>query len=251
MAFVRGTAARVLVAMALMAGTAALGAWWSSMLLARSAGSLSAEVRNAAVSEVEHELQQAAPQVAGSPQASSAVQQALRDPAVTQALAGSPSQGSAALRRDLAQLDPALSSLVGGNLSLDVGSHGLASLAHRLRGAAGAALAASLALAAAALAVSPTRARTLRRLGVSVAAVSAAAVLFSWLAPVVVGHVVHGTARTIVTTVLHGGDPVRGTLVALLAVGTALVGAGLAVEVLGGRRHVPVTTTALAPGRVA
>src|SRR5579885_3445594 len=157
MAFVRDTAARVLVAMALMAGTAALGAWWSSMLLVRSAGSLSADLRNAAVSQVEGELQRMAPQVAGSPQVSSAVQQALRDPAVTQALAGSPAQGSAALRRDLAQLDPALSSLVGGNLSLDVGSHGLASLARRLRSAAGAALAASLALAAAALAVSPRR----------------------------------------------------------------------------------------------
>lgn len=174
MALVREFAARTLVVLAMVALSAALGTWWSSLLLVRTAGTLTAIVETNASHAITAQLDRLAPGTAQLPRVQRDITKALGDPRVTQALAGSVSGGSASLNTELARLDTNLTPLLAQKpLVLDVGQHGVARLAGRLRALAKAALLAGLVLAGAALLLSPTRHLVLRYLAFAAAAIGA------------------------------------------------------------------------------
>ena len=234
MGVARGHLARLAVVVAVAAGALALGAWWSSLLVAKASGTLTAFERTAAAREVTGQLDRLSPGAGDSPQAQAAITRALEDPAVTQALAGSGPGGTQALQHDLGRYDSALVGLGNGALAVDAGQHALARLGHDLRTTATVAGFVAAALAAAGLLVSPEHLRTLRHLGVSTAVVAGLALLAGWLVPDLIGHATHGSAHDVALTIVHGGDPVRGALWWCLGAGALAVAGGAALELVGG-----------------
>lgn len=254
MGVARQVIARVLVALALLAGSAALGAWWTSLLAGQAAGSLSTAVRSSAAAEIEQQINRLDPGAGQAANARQAVSTALSDPQLTQMLAAGGTGGGQALSTELAKLDPGLAGVLGGQgLNVDVGEHTLARYARTLHHDAGYLAVAALALAVAAVALAALRHRIVRRLALTAAIEGGLAVAGSWLVPTLVGHLTHGTVRRVALQIVHGGDPVRGVLVEVLVGAAAVYGASVAAELFGGRRvtgrRAPVTP--LAPGRVA
>ena len=237
MALAREFLARILVVFALALGAVALGSWWASLLVARTAGTLSS-INAAKVSrEIASQLDQLAPGAGSLPQAEQAITSALRDPAVTQALASSVPGGSKALSAQLAQRDRVLAPILEKSpLNIDAGEHVLATLARRLRGIAKAAEIAAAGLGLAAIVISPLRHLILRHLGLGAGLVGGLGLLATWGLPALVGHLTHGGANHFASNVLSGGDPVRTALLESFLIGTAVFVATHLFELLGGRK---------------
>lgn len=250
MRVVREHLGRLLTVLALVIGMVALGAWWSSLLVAKASGTLTKLVEAEAARQITSEINQLSPGTGGLASTQQAIQRALHDPQVTQALAGSGSAGSQALRSQLSRLDPNLAQFANSNaIAVDVGQHTLARVAHDLRSTARTAAIAAGILAIAALVVSPLRQRVLRQLGMWAIIICGLAVIASWFVPDIVERYTHGSARDTALTILHGGDPARAALLWCLGAGAVVLSAGIAFELSGGAK-VGGPQAPLAPGRV-
>ena len=250
MRVVREHFGRLLTVLALVLGMVALGAWWSSLLVAKASGTLTKLVAAQAGRQITSEINRLSPGTGGMASTQQAIQRALQDPQVTQALAGSGSAGSQALRSQLSRLDPNLSQFANSNaIAVDVGQHTLARVAHDLRSTSKTTAIVAGILAAAALVVSPLRERALRHLGMWAVIICGLAVIASWVVPDIVGHYTHGNARDTALTILHGGDPARAALLWCLGAGAVALLAGIGFE-LSGSAKVGGPQAPLAPGRV-
>lgn len=253
MALVREFFARTLVVLALIAGTAALGLWWASLLTIRTAGTLDSINLSATAHQIAAQLDNIAPGTSALPGVESDIESALRNPAITQALATSTSKGSSALTSQLSRVDSTLASVLSGqHLFVNAGRHDLASLASRLK--EGAALAGILAATAAAVALvlAPMRHLVLRHLAVGASLVGGIAALVAWALPDLVGHVTHGGVNHVATNVLRGGEPVRAVLLECLIGGAVVFAASHLFEILytGKRVAFDASAAPLARGEV-
>ena len=237
MGIFREAAARVLVVVAVVVGAAALGAWWSSLVLARTASELGSAAHSKAVTQITAQLDARLPGTSQLPSVQRAIDQALRDPKVAAALNSSAPSGSKALTTELKSLDPGLGKVLGGKaLNVDLGQNLVNGLAHRLRSGARLGFVAAGILAGAALVLSPLRHLALRHLALGVGVLAGAAILVSWGVPALVGRLTHGSVHRVAMSMLSGGDPVRSVLLACVGVGAGVFLATHVFELLPGPR---------------
>jgi hypothetical protein len=223
MAVLREAIARALVVLALVVLALALGTWWASLLSIRTAGTLNGLARVNLVSEVSGQLDKLSPGASRLPGVQADIEQVLKSPEVTQALARSVPEGSHLLVADLSRSDPALASLLSGKfLSVSAGQHALARTADRLRSIARLALIVALGAATAALALSPLRHLVLRHLAYGVVVIGGLVLLGSAALPALVGRLTHGGVHHWAESVLSGGDLVRTVVLECFIAGAVL-----------------------------
>jgi hypothetical protein len=218
----------VLVVLAILAATIALGTWWASLLVIRAAGSFTPLGKSDLAQQIGTQLDHLAPGATYAGIVQADIHKALDDPKVTQALATSAPKGSLALSQELTHLDGRLGPILSrGNLLsesnlVSVGQRDLAELAVRLRQIAEIAALAAAAGAAGALLISPLRSRIVRHLAFSASLVGGLALLVSWALPALLAHATKGSAHSVATAILSGGAPVRSVVLVSLIAGGAV-----------------------------
>ncbi len=209
---------------ALAAGNVALGTWWSSLVLARSAATLNTKTEASLAHSIGAQLDKLAPGTSQQPQVQQAISTALHDPAVTAAFARSAESGSQVLSQQLAQLDAPLAQVLHGQtLLLTTGQHALAANATTLRRVARFAAMLAGALAIGAFVISARRYALLRHLGVITAAIGGLGLLFSWGVPQLLHRYTSGQLRHVALNILTAGLPVRHNLIEIAGIGAGAV----------------------------
>ncbi len=244
---ISGVLAGIAVALVLVS----VGTWWASLLTVRVAGTLSAQAKTSAASQIigqlTHSLDTGAAGTAagtaaglGGGQVSqweSEINQVLSDPRVSQGLATSPVSGSKELSRQLTKLDQPLGTLLNTQgVLVNAGEHSLAQTSKILKKWSGQALWAAIALGIAALILSPFRLRTIRKVTVSLVLIGLIILGFNWALPKILKSFLHGSVLQNLSYIVAGGHPVV-RVGEEMFVGAILVGMGsLVFELVGGHK---------------
>jgi hypothetical protein len=196
----RNLAGAILVNIAVLLAGLSLLAFLGSLTLLHGEQTLSDSAFDKARQTVMTQIGNSNPVAASDPQATTAIQQALQNPAIVEKLSQSEQSGSQALSDELARLDPSLApSLAQTPLSIDTGMNLLSDAEKNLhQGAILGSLLAAL-LAASALVVTTRRDRVLRRLGRWAISVSIVAVLIGWVLPWWLESHATGTVQSLAT----------------------------------------------------